>query len=82
MRAVNFTKQLLITLLITSVLTNSAVFAQKAAVAKNKAASAPKCSGAWTGTVNYTRTQALTDDKTVQRVSGPRPGQNQFSHGI
>ncbi len=70
MRAVNFTKQLLITLLITSVLSNSMVFAQKAAVAKNKAAGAPKCSGAWTGTVNYTRTQALTDDKTVQRVSG------------
>lgn len=32
--------------------------------------SAPKCSGAWTGTITYTRTQGMTDNKTVQRVSG------------
>ena len=31
--------------------------------------SAPKCSGAWTGNVTYTRTQAMSDNKTVKRVS-------------
>lgn len=34
------------------------------------APSAPKCSGAWTGTITYKRTQSATDSKTVQRVSG------------
>lgn len=32
--------------------------------------SAPKCSGAWTGVIKYTRTQSQTDNKTVERVSG------------
>lgn len=32
--------------------------------------SAPKCSGAWTGTITYTRTQTMTDNKTTERVSG------------
>ena len=40
-----------------------------AATAANKTASAPKCSGAWTGNVTYTRTQTMTDNKTVKRVS-------------
>jgi pimeloyl-ACP methyl ester carboxylesterase len=31
--------------------------------------SAPKCSGAWTGNVTYTRTQTMTDSKTEKRVS-------------
>jgi hypothetical protein len=31
---------------------------------------AQKCSGAWTGTITYTRTQSMSDNKTVQRVSG------------
>lgn len=39
------------------------------AVASNKAASAPKCSGAWTGTVKYTRTQSKTENKRTERVS-------------
>jgi pimeloyl-ACP methyl ester carboxylesterase len=39
------------------------------AVASNKSAST-KCSGAWTGTVTYTRTQAMSDQKKVERVSG------------
>jgi pimeloyl-ACP methyl ester carboxylesterase len=43
---------------------------KSAAVASNKSASAPKCSGAWTGTVTYTRTQAMSDQKKVERVSG------------
>ncbi|MBS1797057.1 MAG: hypothetical protein JSS81_24735 [Acidobacteria bacterium] len=32
--------------------------------------SAPKCSGAWTGTITYTRQQAMSDNKTIPRVSG------------
>ena len=39
------------------------------AVAANRSAAAPKCSGAWTGTVTYSRTQSLTDSKRVERVS-------------
>lgn len=40
------------------------------AVAANKASGTPKCSGAWTGAIKYTRTQSKSDSKTVQRVSG------------
>ena len=40
-------------------------------VAANKTApSATKCSGAWTGTIRYSRTQSKSDSKTVERVSG------------
>ena len=39
-------------------------------VANKTAASAPKCSGAWTGTIRYSRTQSKSDSKTVERVSG------------
>lgn len=39
-------------------------------VASNKAASAPKCSGAWTGTIAYSRKQSKTNNKKVERVSG------------
>lgn len=48
------------------------VLAQRrtSAVASNKTAAAPKCSGAWTGTVTYRRTQSKTDNKRVERVSG------------
>jgi Palmitoyl protein thioesterase len=31
---------------------------------------AAKCSGAWTGIITYTRTQGMTNNKTVERVSG------------
>src|SRR5688500_8762215 len=41
---------------------------QAAAAAPKKAAAA--CAGAWTGVVNYTRTQSQTNNKTVPRVSG------------
>jgi hypothetical protein len=41
---------------------------QTAAAAPTKKAAA--CSGAWTGVVTYTRTQGLTNNKTVPRVSG------------
>ncbi|HQU82372.1 MAG TPA: alpha/beta hydrolase [Pyrinomonadaceae bacterium] len=43
-------------------------FAQKTA-ANKKAATAPKCSGAWTGSIVYKRTQSMSDNKTVDRVS-------------
>src|SRR5688572_32402117 len=39
-------------------------------VAANKPAAGTKCSGGWSGTVKYTRTQSKTDDKKVDRVSG------------
>lgn len=42
-----------------------------AATASSKSAlRGPKCSGAWTGTIKYTRTQSMTNNKTVDRVSG------------
>src|SRR3982751_2945995 len=40
------------------------------ALAQRKAASAPKCSGEWTGTVTYDRRQARSNQKKVERVSG------------
>ena len=30
---------------------------------------APKCSGAWTGSITYTRMQSMIEDKTTPRVS-------------
>ncbi len=57
---------------ISAVITPFSSFAQakRGTVAANKTASAPKCSGAWTGTISYKRTQGMTDNKTVDRVSG------------
>lgn len=58
---------------------NLSVFAQtkRGSAAKSGAAannqskpSAPKCSGAWTGTIRYTRKQFLANNKTEPRVSG------------
>ena len=54
---------------------NLSVFAQTKSgtppsAAKTSKASAPKCSGAWTGVVTYTRTQSMSDNKNVERVSG------------
>lgn len=39
-------------------------------IAKNTNTAAQKCSGAWTGVITYTRTQRMSDNKTVDRVSG------------
>jgi len=60
---------------ITSLLILTSLFGSVLSVAaqRKKAAaapSAPKCSGAWTGTIKYSRSQANSDSKTVQRVSG------------
>jgi hypothetical protein len=55
---------------------NFSVFAQTRktnnaqTAANNAKQTAPKCSGAWTGTISYTRTQTMTNNKTVPRVSG------------
>ncbi len=38
--------------------------------AKKPPAAAAKCSGAWTGSIVYTRTQGQSDNKTVPRISG------------
>jgi hypothetical protein len=43
--------------------------APSAAAGPSKA-KAQSCSGAWTGVINYTRTQTNSNNKTVQRVSG------------
>lgn len=67
-----FTRSL-ITILLISLAIPAATLAQRrsATVASsNKSSSAPKCSGAWTGTVTYSRTQSMTDHKKVDRVSG------------
>jgi pimeloyl-ACP methyl ester carboxylesterase len=44
---------------------NFSAFAQT----RKTGASTPKCSGAWTGNITYTKTQAMSDSKTVERVS-------------
>lgn len=54
---------------------NFSVFAQARGGGKTVASNSPKAtakctSGAWTGTISYTRTQTLTNNKTVERVSG------------
>jgi hypothetical protein len=45
------------------------VAAQTRRGAQQASNSTPKCSGAWTGSVTYTRTQSMTEDKTTPRVS-------------
>jgi len=54
---------------------NFSVFAQtrktnnQQTAANQSKQSAAKCSGGWTGNIKYTRTQTMTDSKTVKRVS-------------
>jgi len=61
----NFLHKLLCLLVITLVLPSSFVSAQK----KGTKPVASKCSGAWTGTVVYTRRHIIKDDKKTPRVS-------------
>jgi pimeloyl-ACP methyl ester carboxylesterase len=68
MRALNITKQLSVFILILNIFSNSVAFAQKSK--GTTPVSAPKCSGAWTGIITYTRTQSSSNSKTVERVSG------------
>lgn len=42
----------------------------KTTAANQAKPAAPKCSGAWTGSITYTRTQSMSDNKTTKRVSG------------
>lgn len=42
---------------------------------------AVKCSGAWSGTITYTRTQSTTSHKTEQRVSGRGEDKTDFEMG-
>jgi pimeloyl-ACP methyl ester carboxylesterase len=70
-----FLKVRLFTLIaLLSVLNSSIVlFAQTrrtSTVASNKPKASAKCSGAWTGSITYTRSQSSSNSKTVERVSG------------
>lgn len=68
----NLLRKLLVSLVLLNLMVPTAMVAQRrtAAVASNRSAAAPKCSGAWTGTVSYKRTQSMSDNKRVERVSG------------
>lgn len=67
-KSTNFLTKVYCLLLIFTVLNGSiSVFAQKKTT---QAVSQSKCSGAWTGTILYTRQQTMTDNKTIPRVSG------------
>ncbi|PYS99009.1 MAG: hypothetical protein DMF63_13125 [Acidobacteria bacterium] len=68
LRRSKLTGLLTILFLVSLVAPELAVIGQR--VAANKTAAAPKCSGAWTGTVTYTRSQSQTDNKKIDRVSG------------
>lgn len=60
-----------LSLLFTIVWGNFSAFAQVKTGGKTPASkqAAQKCSGAWTGNITYTRTQSISDSKTVKRVS-------------
>jgi len=77
MRIKKYSTLLLIILTILPVTGNS----QKRAntVAANK--SAVKCSGAWTGSISYKRTQSNSNSKTVERVSGRGKDQTDWEMG-
>ncbi len=71
MRSKSFKKLFSFLLLIGVLSGNFSAFGQKNNSAKkNTKNSASKCSGAWTGVVTYTRTQTMSDNKTIKRVSG------------
>jgi len=70
-----FYKLFNLSLIFTILCGNSGVFAQARTGGKTSAANqskpaAQKCSGAWTGSIIYTRYQSMTDKKTTKRVSG------------
>lgn len=68
----NFFKQFIVLIVIFSFSNLSFAQAKKTAGAKTptKTATAKKCSGAWTGSVKYTRTQTNEETKTEPRISG------------
>ena len=66
----NLLSKLLVFIVLINIAAPVAVPQRRTAVASNKAATTPKCSGAWTGSISYKRTQSNTDNKRVERVSG------------
>jgi len=69
-KSTNFLRKVSCLLLITTVLSNVLpIFAQKKSATTQPKQTQAKCSGAWTGVVSYTRTQTMTNEKTVERVS-------------
>lgn len=70
-KSTNFLRKVYSLLLITTVLSGALpVFAQKKATQTTQSnKSQQKCSGAWTGTVTYSRYQSMTDSQTTKRVS-------------
>jgi len=64
-----------LSLLFTTICGNFSAFAQVKSGSKTVSSNqskqvAQQCSGAWTGTILYTRQQTMTNNKTVPRVSG------------
>ena len=69
----HFNKLSAFVLIINVLIANFSISAQTtrtSSAAKTTKTSAPKCSGAWTGVIRYTRTQSMSDNKIVERVSG------------
>lgn len=63
-----------IALMIILSFSGSVIFGQKKAAQTKPVAK--KCSGAWTGSVRYTRTQIFNDAKTTPRVSSAKGGED------
>ncbi len=61
---------LLFNLLISPVFAQAKRSSQTVSASNQTKQATQKCSGAWTGTITYTRTQSMSDNKTVERVSG------------
>ncbi len=66
----NLSKRILYSLVLLATVSGGIVPVPAQRAAKTQPTSAKKCSGAWTGTVSYTRTQSMSDTKTEKRVSG------------
>lgn len=66
MRGFNFLKQFIVLAVLISSTVSTFAQAKKPAAPK----AAQKCSGAWVGSVKYTRTQNDSEEKTEKRVSG------------
>ena len=72
LRRTKLARLLTFLLILSSLAPGYSVVGQRRAgtVATSRSATAAKCSGAWTGTVTYKRTQSRTDSKKIERVSG------------
>lgn len=66
----NLSKRILYSLVLLATVSGGIVPVPAQRAAKTQPTSAKKCSGAWTGTVSYKRTQSMSDTKTEKRVSG------------